>query len=316
MLKLDHFGSRLSAGFCLALLLSSCSWIIAAPTNPSATSKYIVAEDNGIFQISSDGNAWLKIKPAESETWNGLSISNDRVIAVGMSGAISDSNDGVNWSPVVIKDHRVWLYDMIYAKPQYIAVGMGGMVVSSENLKLWQRKTVPTKSWLNSISYGNQVLVASGASGTIISSKNGGNIWSSESTSTTEWLSQVRFLNQQFIAVGSSGAILSSADGHTWQAHNSATKKWLYTVSYGNERYLAAGADSNVVSSKDGVNWRLLRTNLPKKATIRSMIFANQQFWVVGSNGLVASSSDGVIWQLHSINTSHGLNSIIYFDTP
>lgn len=316
MFRLGYLASRLSAGCCLALLLSSCSWIIVAPTNSSALNKYVVAEDNGVFQISPDGNVWLKIKPTESETWNSLSLSNNRVIAVGMSGAISDSSDGVNWSPVVVKDHRVWLYDITYVKPQYIAVGMGGMVVGSQTLKIWQRKVVPTRSWLSSISYGNNALVATGASGTIISSKDGGNIWSSESSSTNAWLSQVRFLNQRFVTVGSSGTILGSVDGHNWQVCNSSTKKWLYTVAYGNEHYLAAGVDSSVVSSRDGINWQVLKTNLPRKSTIRSMVFANQQFWAVGNNGLVASSRDGIKWQLHNLNTTHGINSIIYLDLP
>lgn len=316
MLNLASLRVKLSAGIILALLLSSCSWMSKAPTTPAATDKYVVAEDNGFFQISTDGDSWVAIKPAESEIWNSLSLSNNKIIAVGMSGAISDSSDGVNWNPVLIKDHRVWLYDITYAKAQYIAVGMGGMVVGSPTLKNWQRKTVPTRAWLSSVSYGKQTLVASGAGGVILASRDDGNTWVAESSPTEEWLSSVRFLNQRFIAVGSSGTVLSSVDGHSWESHVSATKKWLYTVSYGNDKYLAAGANASVVSSRDGLNWHVLRTNLPPTTTIHSMIFANQKFWIVGSHGLIANSSDGVDWRINQISTSHGLNAIVYLDAP
>ena len=60
----------------------------------------------------------------------------------------------------------------------------------------------------------------------------------------------------------------------------------------------------------------MLRTNLPPNVTIHSMIFANRKFWIVGSHGLIANSSDGVDWRIKQINTSHGLNAIVYLDAP
>ena len=74
MLNLASLRVKLSAGVFLALLLSSCSWMNKASTTPSATNKYVVAEDNGFFQISTDGNSWVAIKPAESEIWNTLVV--------------------------------------------------------------------------------------------------------------------------------------------------------------------------------------------------------------------------------------------------
>lgn len=301
----------MSAGL-LALLLSSCALLGKSDSGVNEQAKIIVGQSQGSFLWSLDGESWATFKPTESEKWNSLVYTNRRVVIAGMHGAISDSFDGVNnWRAVQTKDHRVWLYDLTYAKNSYIAVGMGGMIVGSSNLSLWQRQKVPTKSWLSSIASSGESLVVTGADGTLLYSTDANN-WQARDSGTSEWLSSVNYLNRLFISVGAKGTILYSTDGAHWHKSPSNTKKWLYSSAYGNEQYLVGGENGIVLSSADGELWSIKSTNLPNNFTIKDMIYANKLFWLVGSHGVVASSVDGANWKIHDVGTTQNLYSIIY----
>ena len=66
---------------------------------------------------------------------NAVTVANGQLLAVGMNGAVSYSTNAMNWSDVYSQDHRVWLYDAIFANSRYVAVGVGGLIVSSANLR-------------------------------------------------------------------------------------------------------------------------------------------------------------------------------------
>ncbi len=309
----SRYLSVISAGF-LALLLSSCSMLGAKKVMSSNTaSKYVVIGDNGVTKISEDGRVWVSGGSSESNLWNAVNVANGQLFAVGMNGAVSYSTNAVNWSDVYSQDHRVWLYDVIFANKRYVAVGMGGMIVSSANLRDWQQATTNTKSWLTSISYGNGIFISSGASGALLKSHDG-LAWQLESSPTQEWLSTVNFVNNKFLAVGSSGTILNSSTGEFWQLLSSPTKNWLYGVSYGAGRYTVVGENSTILSSVDGQNWSIVRHKLPKHIALRSVIYADNQFVIVGAHGLIATSHDGLIWQKQDSTTKRGLYSITYYN--
>lgn len=305
----------------LGALLSACSVLdfIGLTSDKTKANHDLFAGvlDNGNFVVSQDGESWQLVSYlAESNTvWNQVMSFNRQLIAMGMNGEVGDSTDGINWRPVLNKDHRIWLYDMEYNNKQYVAVGMGGMIVATPDLKRWTIRQSPTKNWLNNIAYANGSFVAVGANGTIVRSiDKKARKWLLESSPTSEWLSDVEFLNESFFAVGANGTIIYSANGDGWQMIPPLTKHWLYSITSGNGYYLAVGEYATILRSSDGVTWKLLKTNLSNKYVLRSVIYADNKFWIGGSKGLIASSIDGESWTTHETNTARNIDSITHLD--
>lgn len=303
---------ELGLGLVIIGILSACSVLGFTKHDKATESKFVAVLDNGDILSSGYGESWITTKLNDKIVWNNVLSVNQHFIALGMHGEIRDSIDGVVWSNIPNRDHRLWLYDLAYdSHKHYVAVGMGGTIVTSANLSKWQIQSSPTKNWLSAITYGSQKFVAVGANGVIISSSDG-SIWQSVTIQTNKWLSDVQYVNGNFIAVGAGGTILTSESGNFWQQESSATKKWLYCVAYGNGHYLAVGDDSTIMTSVDASHWVITTNNLPKNRTLHSVIFANGKFWLGGYGGLIASSVDGQNWQVQPSYTKHNIEAIAY----
>jgi YD repeat-containing protein len=90
------------------------------------------------------------------------------------------------------------------------------------------------------VTYGNGQFVAVGVGGTIVTSPDGVT-WTQRSSGTTKDIYGVVFGNNLYVAVGAEGLVMTSSDAITWTIQTSGTQAVLYTVAYGKGRYVAVG---------------------------------------------------------------------------
>ena len=124
-----------------------------------AKTKGLVKQSDLIFKL----NKYLYSK--NTSTFNSVIYANNMFVAVGASGSIVTSNDGVTWtkqtSPVTDKI----LYSVIYANNMFVAVGENGSIVTSNDGVTWTEQTSPvTNKILRSVIYANNMFVVVGDS--------------------------------------------------------------------------------------------------------------------------------------------------------
>jgi uncharacterized delta-60 repeat protein len=123
----------------------------------------------------------------------------------------------------------------------------------------WTQVAAPTSQDLWSVCYGDRY-VAVGIGGTILTSPDG-RTWTAQQSGTTNWLVAVRWDGRQYLAVGDQGTILTSPDGATWTMRFSGgprlngiaiTHNGFATA---NLLYVAVGEAGATVTSTDATTW-------------------------------------------------------------
>jgi hypothetical protein len=270
----------------------------------------------GIFDYASDAPpgviSWVPATfPSTanlvSVLWNGVSAFD--VLAA--DGTTFTSPDGLNWTqqgtiPSGGMTMNSLTFGFLGTVPTFIAVGNGGALFTSNDLKTWTPGQSNSTNDLNNIQVQNGYFMATGANGTLIISQEGEH-WFPQTTGTTETLRSIAFSpfnpNIEYVVVGDGGAvvttpiILRSPDPTlpptvTWTASVIPGAPNLRSVTDGGAsltRFLAVGLAGSAVYSDDGTTW-----NPPKKTPpsgdLSSVIFANPMYMAVGAAGASAVS--------------------------
>lgn len=184
--------------------------------------------------------------------------------------------------------------------------GVVAGTILTYNGSSWASPASGTTNQLNNVTFGNDLFVAVGSSGTIQTSPDG-TAWTSQNSGTSLDLYGVTYGNGQFVAVGNLGIVLNSTNGTTWtgQASANLTATPLNGVTFANGQFVAVGY-MGIQYSSDGVNWTSLST-LPFGPTgptvdLYNVTYGNGLFVAVGeyntSSGIIVTSPDGVNWTI------------------
>ncbi|HVU07311.1 MAG TPA: hypothetical protein VHG89_02070 [Verrucomicrobiae bacterium] len=228
---------------------------------------------------------WLNPLPTGNSLY-GISFAVNRFIAVGTSGSVLNSVDGVNWiasSPVTTST----LNAVAWGNGLFVAVGNNGTIQTSSDGTNWTIQISGTTSSLEAVTFGNGIFVAVGTGGTIVISTNGVN-WTSANSGVTDNLTGMSWGNNVFIATCAAdkitaSKILRSIDGVNWTSE---------TLTYIDPHYgpLNSGyAPLNAVSFINGSF--VVVAGIYFEPTLYYQVFKNAYFY----------STDGVSW---STNTS------------
>ena len=123
------------------------------------------------------------------------------------------------------------------------------------NSETWSCVVEIVDEQLYGIAYGNNKFIAVGVSGTVIRSDNG-TIWTENLTglsNTTANLYSIAYGNDKFVAVGRYAVIVSSDNGDSFTL--TETNHIFYDISYGNGVFVAVGKEENIHTSTDGNTW-------------------------------------------------------------
>lgn len=137
------------------------------------------------------------------------------------------------------------LWGVAYGRGRYVAVGMNGLVLTSEDGRTWEPVLLEVDSNLWGVAFGQDLFVAVGDH-VILVSRDGAHY---QGFPAPGILNAVAFAQGLWVAVGWGGLILTSQDGRTWQRQVSGTWKGLFGITRGRGLWVAVGEQGTVLTS-------------------------------------------------------------------
>lgn len=200
--------------------------------------------------------------------------------------------------------------DMVWGGGQYVAVGRGGLVMTSKDGVTWSTRRWRTPDYLKAVTWGNNQYIAVGYSGLLLISKDGITWKEISSELLHKWgLTRIRFLDGTFYAVGriyhdqgDSNALFSSADGVDWHLVTNAPAKVAD---------IAGGNGQRVIIARNGIVYRSIENGEWQPTVVKEMedqfrggeenrIVWNGRMYVasqeLGYGTVLATSTDGLSW--------------------
>ena len=230
---------------------------------------YVVSSGTDMY-ISTNAVTWDYVETSSTDIFFSIAFGNGVFVAVGDSGRIMTSTDGISWinrSSPTIESIRGVAFDKVNG--YFWATGRNDSRVyrSINNGVSWANITTNQTSNTNGIAVNGDVIVvssdhSSGSAGRIYTSTNGGASWStSYSLSFKLW--DVIYENNIFVVVGDNGRIISSGNGTSWSENNISTSSNIYTIAYGSNHWVIVGQGPGIsVSISTNLN------NWEQKSTI------------------------------------------------
>lgn len=241
---------------------------------------------------------------------NGVNL----LVAVGGSGTLATSPDGVTWTQQTSSFGSTGINAVAFGNNIWVAVGNSGKIATSTDGVTWTQRTSGTTSALNTVQYGDGIWVVGGDAGLIRTATDPTATWTARTSTIALAIGRGSVCyfpaGDMWVAgsdAGTSGALASSPDGITWTARNSA-----YSLSGG--AFVTACNTSAVVatelfattagqSSTNGTTWTS-RTLADATAQSRTAASDNKnQIAVGGQNDALSPtawnfqySTDGITW--------------------
>jgi len=185
------------------------------------------------------------------------------------------------------------LSGVAWSGTQFVAVGNSGTILTSPNGIAWTTRTSGTTNKLLGVAWSGTQFVAVGGSGNpgnIVTSSDG-ITWTPQASGTTITLSGVVWSGTQFVTVGNSGIILTSPDGITWTPQASGTINNLLGVAWSGTQFVAVGSSGNpgnIVTSSDGITWTKQASGSPNE--LSGVVWSGTQLVIVGGIGTILTS--------------------------
>ena len=291
---------------------------------------------------------WVQRVSPTPNTLSVVTYGNGLYVAVGVSGTIITSVDGVSWSRRS-SGTAGDIYGVTYGGNQFVAVGANGLVLTSPNGTNWTTRPTGITAGTYTVAFGNGRYVAVGD---VVLTSLDGMSWSSQSVPTataqmkimgedgwggpiifpppvsftTHSLSAVTFIGGRFVAVGWVATttsdfffgwittyrpkIISSQDGVAWTTHSAAGDFGLGDVAFGNAQYITVGGGGAVLGSANGVNWNA-RTR-PSGGSLNSVAFGEGAFVTVGESGGIFTSANGSSWTTRTSPTTKTIYEVTF----
>ena len=142
---------------------------------------------------------------------------------------------------------RDTIFSITYGNGMFVAVGASESIVTSPDGITWTSRTSPVSTRLWLVTYGNSMFVAFSDSGSIVTSPDG-ITWTSRTSPVSTRIESVTYANGMFVAVGYSGSIVTSTDGITWTKQTSPVSTAFWSVTDGNGMFVAIGESGSIVN--------------------------------------------------------------------
>lgn len=198
-----------------------------------------------------------------------------------------------------------------YSYPYFVAVGNGGVILTSTNGADWTIQNSGTTNNFYGVACGNGTFVAVGL-GPVYTSTNLTN-WTSHSTSFNT-IYGVAWGNGLFVCGSSGGEFGTSTNGTHWTLGFSPTNATLRDMSYANGLFFATGNPTIMLVSSNDPSWTSVNPG-SNEYGLWGVAYGNKMFVAVGgyspvaSGGFKATSPDGYAWTgPHSFADQNALN--------
>jgi photosystem II stability/assembly factor-like uncharacterized protein len=184
---------------------------------------------------------------------------------------------------------------------QFVAVGGGGLIMTSPDAATWTLRTSPSVQRLQKVIRGGSVYVAVGEGGAVLTSPDG-SAWTVRSTNTRLTLYDIAWNGTVYVAVGAAGTILTSGNGITWTVQTllpgPSFHGVLWTTINGGQ-FVAVGSSLGIATSPDGMTWTE-RSYIFGNAELRAIAEDGTNLVAVGEGFAVLTSTNGTAWSAPS----------------
>ncbi len=271
---------------------------------------FVSASASGVIRTSADGGlTWIaRTANAGTNTLNDVSFVNSQFIAVGNSGTLVTSPDGLTWTARTSGTTST-LYSVTFGAGKYVVGGNGVGVTSLDGIT-WTSASVYS-SGPRSVIYAGGQFVGGGFAGAITTSANG-LTWALRQAAPAGFSRDSIYANGRFVVVTSTANVNTSVDGVNWTvvANASGTSATLGGVAYGNGRFVLAGTNA-ILSSTNASTW--IDHTPVGSFTLKAVAFGGGTFVAVGNSGVAYRSTDGLTWTaVAATGTTTDLSSIAY----
>jgi len=201
---------------------------------------------------------------------------------------------------------------------RYVAVGDSGAIVSSDDGINWVPRTSPTNAALKAVTYGGSLFVAVGAFGTIVTSSNGIDWTREITPSPDYYdLNDIAYGKGLFVvATDRDLATVISRDGHHWNlGHFSGTSKHTRGITFANNQFALVANDGAVWFSDDGIAWFYRNTGIFHDGdNLRAITYAHGLWTIVGNNGIILTSTNSFEWSRRFSPAYVNLHGVRYLE--
>lgn len=257
---------------------------------------------------------WDGVSTGIEESVMGIAHGNNTYVAVGTNGYIGNSIDGLNWKKASAGIKRSF-NGVTFSGGRFIAVckapdeGSGAKIWVSDNGKSWKYRNSDADGdylteGLHAVAGdggGNLVAVGGGWVGRITVSHDNGENWQVKSGASGigSKLYGVAYGDGVWIAVGTGLPLKSTDGGETWSQISGGPAGRAVTC--GGERFVIAGSSAMYWSDDKGTTWK---SCVPSKdfesdsfGTGRGVCYANGSFAAVMEKGDIWTSESGIAWR-------------------
>lgn len=261
------------------------------------------AESIKLKELSVNVSGWSKRTITSSGYIYSIAYGNGLWVAVGSSGNLMTSVDGINWELQSSGFDTSYIYGVDYGSGLWVVGGDDGKLATSTDGINWELQSSGFgASYINDIAYGDGLWVAVGSSGKLATSTDGINWTIRASGLGVKTITKVAYGNGLWIIGDFSGNLETSTDGVNWFLQpNLFGSNSITSITYGNGLWIVGGQYGAVATSTNGINWDL-QSEIFNNDSVTSIAY-NNGLWVAGSSlGKIATSIDGVNWEAQSVN--------------
>ncbi|HEX2853549.1 MAG TPA: immunoglobulin domain-containing protein [Opitutaceae bacterium] len=203
------------------------------------------------------------------------------------------------WTPVSSPTSQT-LWGVCSGGDLFVAVGDSGTIVTSPDGITWTKRTSPTTQWLTAVGWSPSLkrFLAVGGGGTFLMSLDG-ITWTLQ-TSTSTRRNGVTWGDGRFFVVGEDGFFGSSFDGtEMTPTVVTEPGRWMRGAAVGPGVVVTVGQGGRVNTFTSPNGYSVARTFTVGTGDLEGIVYVNNTFTAVGHSGSVQTSPDGVVWTAH-----------------
>jgi hypothetical protein len=170
-------------------------------------------------------------------------------VAVGTSGKILTTSDGVTWNLQGSPTTQVLFGLTCVSTEACIAVGTNGTALTY-SAGVWQTRPTGTTNTLSAVKcQSSNICIAVGRNGTVVASTNFGVTWAVKTSGVTAYLYGIDCApgGAVCLAVGAGGTVIMSRDGTSWSPVQSPTLYRLRSVAVFNSGQVWVGGNGGTI---------------------------------------------------------------------
>jgi hypothetical protein len=236
-------------------------------------------------------NGWTVRNPTPTDALiNQITYGAGKFVAVGNSGTVLTSDDGITWTEQPRLAERPTLSCVVFGNAVFVALDQLGTSYTSPDGRVW---TKGSSTGLDSsgpmIAFGNGLFLAKSA-GNLFATSTDGRLWTPRTTGVTLAGWSIAFDGTQFLVATGSRTYLTTTDAITWTPRIFPTGSTVYRFVAGSNRIVAELSNGLIAQSTDGITWAT-----PSLSQAYNVGEANGKFFAVANNQ-IATSADGLTW--------------------